>query len=88
MFRCMKLGCHIERGTEHESVREQGAEGGMWAQEGRLNSIVEETKQRGILCSVLLTKGYSGDQIKKNEMGSTCGTYRGNEKRIQGVGEI
>jgi hypothetical protein len=36
------------------------------------------------LCSVLLTKYHSGDQVKKAEMGRTCGTY-GEEKRcIQG----
>jgi len=34
---------------------------------------VEKTTQRGVLFS-LPTK-YSGDQIKKNEMGGACGTY-------------
>jgi hypothetical protein len=29
------------------------------------------------LCSVLLTKYHSGDQIKKTEMGVACSTYRG-----------
>jgi hypothetical protein len=28
---------------------------------------------------VHLTKYYSGDQIKKNEMGGACGTYGGQE---------
>jgi hypothetical protein len=28
-----------------------------------------------ILCSVLLTKYHLGDQVKKTEMGRTCGTY-------------
>jgi hypothetical protein len=27
------------------------------------------------LCSVLLTKYHSGDQVKTTEMGRTCGTY-------------
>jgi hypothetical protein len=29
---------------------------------------------------------YSNDQINKNEMGGECGTYRGQERRIQGFG--
>jgi hypothetical protein len=29
------------------------------------------------LCSVLLTKYHSSDQVKKTEMGRTCGTYGG-----------
>jgi len=28
----------------------------------------------------------SGDQIEKNEMGGACGTYAGEERRIQGFG--
>jgi hypothetical protein len=46
---------------------------------------VEKTKQRGALCSVLLTKYYSGGKIKKNEMGGACGTYGGQERYIQGL---
>jgi hypothetical protein len=33
---------------------------------------------------LLLTKYHSGDQVKKTEMGRTCGTYGGEERRIQG----
>jgi len=33
----------------------------------------------------LLTKYYSGDQIKKNEMGWACGTNGGEERCIQGL---
>jgi hypothetical protein len=40
---------------------------------------VEKTAQQGALCSVFLTKYHSGDQVKKTEMGRTCGTY--GEKR-------
>jgi hypothetical protein len=36
------------------------------------------------LCSVLLTKYHSGDQVKKTEMGRTYGTYGGEERCIQG----
>jgi hypothetical protein len=37
------------------------------------------------LCSVLLTKFYSGDQVK-NEMRRACSTYGGEEGCIQGFG--
>jgi hypothetical protein len=36
--------------------------------------------------SVLLTKYYSGVQIKKNEIRGACGTYLGQERCIQGLG--
>jgi len=36
--------------------------------------------------SVLLTKYYSGDQIKKNEIGGTCSMYGGQERCTQGFG--
>jgi hypothetical protein len=35
---------------------------------------------------VLLTKYYSADQIKKNDMGGTCGTYGRQKRCIQGSG--
>jgi hypothetical protein len=37
-----------------------------------------------LLCSVLLTKYHLGHQVKKTEMGKTCGTYGGEERCIQG----
>jgi len=37
---------------------------------------VEKTTSRGALWSVLFSKYYSGDQIKKNEMGRACGMHR------------
>jgi hypothetical protein len=33
---------------------------------------------------VLLTKYHSGDEVKKTEMGRTCGTDGGGERCIQG----
>jgi hypothetical protein len=33
---------------------------------------VEKTQKRGALLSVILTKYYSDDKIKKNEMGGAC----------------
>jgi hypothetical protein len=50
------------------------------ALEGRNNVVVEKTACWGTLWRVLLTKYYSGDQIKKNEMGGACGTYGGEER--------
>jgi hypothetical protein len=34
--------------------------------------------------SVLLTQYFLVDEIEKNEMGGECGTYDGEERRIQG----
>jgi hypothetical protein len=36
------------------------------------------------LYALLLTKYQSGDQVKKTEMGRTCGTHGGEEMCIQG----
>jgi hypothetical protein len=47
---------------------------------------VEKTAQQGALCSVLLTKYHSGDQIKKNEMDGACSTYVGEKTCIQRFG--
>jgi hypothetical protein len=35
---------------------------------------------------VIITKYFSGDQIKKNEMGGACSTYGWEERCIQGFG--
>jgi hypothetical protein len=43
---------------------------------------VEKTIQQGALCSVLLTKHYSGDQVKKNEMGGAGTTFGGQERCV------
>jgi hypothetical protein len=47
---------------------------------------VEKITKRGALYSVLLTKYYSGDQIKKNQMGRAHGMYGRQERCIQGFG--
>jgi hypothetical protein len=36
------------------------------------------------LYALLLTKYHLGDEVKKTEMGRTCGTYGGEERCIQG----
>jgi hypothetical protein len=44
---------------------------------------VEKTAQQGALCFELLTKYYSGDQVKnvRGGGGGACGTYWGKESR-------
>jgi len=37
--------------------------------------------------SVLLTQYLSGDKIETNEMGRVCGTYGGEERRMQSFGD-
>jgi hypothetical protein len=47
---------------------------------------VEKTTERRVKLSVLLTKYYSGDQIKKNEVGGAFNMYGEGEKCMQGFG--
>jgi len=37
-------------------------------------------------CSVLLNKYYAGDQIKEDEIGEACGTYKKKGQCIKNVG--
>jgi hypothetical protein len=39
-----------------------------------------------VTLTVLRTKYYTGDQIKKNEMGRSYGTYGRQERRVYGFG--
>jgi len=45
---------------------------------------VEKTRENRALWSVLLTKYYSGDQIKMNDLDGACGMYGRKERCIQG----
>jgi len=47
---------------------------------------VETITERAALWSLLLTKYYCGDQLKKSAMGWTCGTYERRDTCIQGFG--
>jgi hypothetical protein len=40
----------------------------IWAQEGWGNKGMEKTTWQAALCSVILTKYHSGDEVKKTEM--------------------
>jgi len=46
---------------------------------------MEKNTKRGAPLSALLSKYYSGDQMK-NEKGRACGLYGRQQKRIQGFG--
>jgi len=37
---------------------------------------------------VMFKKYYSGDYIKENETGETCGTCEDEEENVQGFGEV
>jgi hypothetical protein len=47
---------------------------------------ISKTKCIYMVNSVLLTKYFSGDQMKKNEIGRACGMF-GEERCIHGFGE-
>jgi hypothetical protein len=63
---------------------EESAEEDIWAQEGGDNRGVEKTTSQGMLCSVLLTKYHSGDQIVKTEIDRACSPYGGEQRCVQG----
>ena len=72
-----------ERNTSWGCLR-MGADGDIWAWDGRGNMGLEKNTQWGALWSVILTEYHSGDQIEKNEMGGACSTYGREENCIQG----
>ena len=46
---------------------------------------MEKTTEQAVLCSVLLTKYHSGEQIKKTEMGKVFSIYGGEQRCVQGL---
>jgi hypothetical protein len=40
-----------------------------------------------LICSVLLTKYHSSDEIKKDQMGGACGRLGGEDKFMESIGE-
>jgi hypothetical protein len=68
-----------------EGFPEMGAEEDIWAYEGRGKRGVETAILQGALCSLVLTRYHSGDEVKKKVIGGAYSTYRGNEKCLQGL---
>jgi hypothetical protein len=68
---CPKIGCR---------------ESYLGLRRSRYNREMQKSLWRGQIWSVF-TRNYSGDKVKKNVMGSACGTYGRQEKCIQGFGE-
>jgi hypothetical protein len=56
----------------------------IWAYEVYGNMRVEKNTHNTASWFVLITRHYSNDQMKKNEMGGACGTRRGGKKSTQG----
>jgi hypothetical protein len=47
---------------------------------------MEKTTEREALRYILLTKYFSGDQIKNIEISGVCGTYKGEKRCLQRFG--
>jgi hypothetical protein len=73
------LVSHIEGRTYADGVWENGTEKDTWAC-GKGKRGVEKIEKRGASCAILLTKYYTGHQIK-NKMGWACSSM--GEKCIQ-----
>jgi len=65
------LVSHNAGGTLAEGVWQQGAKENIWVWEWE----VEKTAEQRALWSVFHSDYYSGDHIKKNEMGEACGMH-------------
>ena len=69
--------------TLREELRLRVFEEDIWAQEGLGNRRIEKTTLRGALCCVLLTKYYTSNQIKNNEMGGARSTHERQKSCIE-----
>jgi hypothetical protein len=85
----VKLVSLVERGTQAEGVRKQGAGEGVWVLwgEGGSKRRLEIIALCGPSCFVLLTKCCSTDHIKGDKVWGAYGTYGGEEKRTRSFGE-
>jgi len=86
LYVCESWVCHIKGRTNAEGVSRIGCWGRYLVLRERRQQGSGESTYRGTLCSVLLTKYYSADQIKEIEMDGECGTYGVGDKYVQAFG--
>ena len=65
-----------------DGFREHGAGEDIWALEGRGKKAGDKNTRKALRPA--LATYYSGDQMKKNEMGGICGTYGRQEVKHTG----
>jgi hypothetical protein len=72
--RVRNVVCYKTGRTQTEGIREYGVEEDIWVQVRAGSSKLHNVEFQRF---VPLTKYYSGDHIKKNEIGRECGTCGG-----------
>jgi len=86
LYGCESWVHHIKGRTKAEGVSRIGCWGRYLVLRERRQQGSGENTHRGTLWSVLLTKYYSADEIKENEMGGECGTYGVEDKWVRTYG--